>query len=148
MWMALALSAHDHRAAARGWLQTIEDPRSILFCRATQQSIVRLLTTAAVMARYGNQPLTNDAAWAIYEAFLSDDRIAFRGSEPAGLERYWKAYAVRPTASPKLWMDAYLAAFARAGGCRMVTTDKAFAQFEDLDLVLLGQSAASDRSPQ
>lgn len=35
-------------------------------------------------------------------------------------------------------MDAYLAAFAMAGGYRMVTTDRAFRQFQGLDLVLLG----------
>jgi predicted nucleic acid-binding protein len=37
-------------------------------------------------------------------------------------------------------MDAYLAAFALAGGYRMVTTDTAFRQFSVLDLVLLGHS--------
>ncbi len=44
------------------------------------------------------------------------------------------------TASPKLWMDAYMAAFARASGYRLVTTDAAFAQFDGLDLVLLDSS--------
>jgi predicted nucleic acid-binding protein len=34
-------------------------------------------------------------------------------------------------------MDAYLAAFALAGGYQFVTIDKAFAQFDGLDLVLL-----------
>ena len=46
---------------------------------------------------------------------------------------------MRGTASPKLWMDAYLAAFALAGGCRMVTTDAAFKQFAGLDLELIGE---------
>jgi predicted nucleic acid-binding protein len=36
-------------------------------------------------------------------------------------------------------MDAYLAAFAFAGGYRMVTTDAAFKQFRGLDLELLGK---------
>jgi predicted nucleic acid-binding protein len=34
-------------------------------------------------------------------------------------------------------MDAYLAAFAQAGGYKMVTFDKDFRQFNGLDLVLL-----------
>jgi len=38
------------------------------------------------------------------------------------------------------WMDAYLAAFALAGGYRMVTTDAAFEQFGGLDLKVLGKS--------
>jgi predicted nucleic acid-binding protein len=45
---------------------------------------------------------------------------------------------VRHTGSRKLWMDAYLAAFALAGGYQMVTTDTAFRQFHGLDLMLLG----------
>ena len=40
-------------------------------------------------------------------------------------------------------MDAYLAAFALAGGYRMVTTDAAFKQFRELDLELLGDQANS-----
>ena len=39
-------------------------------------------------------------------------------------------------ASPKLWMDAYLAAFAIAGGCQLVTTDQGFAQFPSLRCLL------------
>ena len=71
-------------------------------------------------------------------ALLADDRIVFRSEEPAGLEALWRRFAVRGTASPKLWMDGYLAAFALAGGYRMVTTDTAFRQFAGLDLELLG----------
>jgi hypothetical protein len=37
-------------------------------------------------------------------------------------------------------MDAYLAAFALAGGYRLVTIDAGFTQFAGLDLVLLGSS--------
>ena len=77
-----------------------------------------------------------------YEALLADDRIVLRAEEPAGLKPRWKRMAIRDTASPKLWMDAYLAAFALAGGYRMVTTDAAFKQFGGLDLVLLGKAAA------
>jgi hypothetical protein len=36
-------------------------------------------------------------------------------------------------------MDAYLAAFAQAGGYRMVTTDDAYRQFDGLDLEMIGQ---------
>jgi predicted nucleic acid-binding protein len=58
----------------------------------------------------------------------------------AGLDRRWRQLAARDAASPKRWMDAYLAAFAQAGGYRLVTTDAAFRQFAGLDLVLLGSS--------
>jgi hypothetical protein len=39
--------------------------------------------------------------------------------------------------APKLWMDAYLAAFAIAGGMRIVTLDKDFRNFESQGLNLL-----------
>jgi uncharacterized protein len=58
------------------------------------------------------------------------------------VEPLWKELAVRETASPKLWMDAYLAAFALAGRYQMVTTDAGFRQFRGLDLLVLGQRGA------
>jgi toxin-antitoxin system PIN domain toxin len=139
IWLALALSKHSHHKAARKWLDTVEAPASVILCRATQQALLRLLTNATVLGLYGNPPLTNREAWTAYEALLADDRIVFRADEPVELEPLWKSLALRKTASPKLWMDAYLAAFALAGGYRMVTTDAAFRQFQGLDLLVLGQ---------
>jgi uncharacterized protein len=139
VWLALVLSRHVHHRTVRAWFETVPDPRTVLFCRATQQSFLRLLTNASVLSPYGNPPLTNRQAWETYQALLADDRIAFRAEEPAGLEAVWRRFAVRGTASPKLWMDAYLAAFALSGGCRLVTTDTAFGQFGGLDVELLGK---------
>lgn len=136
VWLALALSKHAHHSAARDWFEAVEQPRSVLWCRATQQAFLRLLTNASVLRPYGNPPLTNRQAWSAFETLLRDDRITFQ-EEPAGVEPLWKELAVRGTASPKLWMDAYLAAFARAGRFRMVTTDTAFSQFRGLDLLVL-----------
>jgi toxin-antitoxin system PIN domain toxin len=115
----------------------VAEPGSVLFCRATQQSLLRLLTTAAVLAPYGNPPLTNDEAWQVYAAFAADDRIFLLDREPPGTESAWVDYAAIKTASPKRWMDAYLAAFARSSGSTLVTTDSAFRSFPSLDLRLL-----------
>lgn len=142
VWLALTLSKHVHHPACHEWLDTIEETASIGFCRATQQSFLRLLTNASVLRPYGNRPLTNRRAWKVYETLLGDDRIVFRVDEPSGLEARWTQFALRKSASPKLWMDAYLAAFALAGGYTMVTTDGAFEQFRGLDLELLGKSRA------
>ena len=142
IWLALVLSKHVHHTAARAWLEDVEERASVSFCRATQQAFLRLLTSAAVLSPYGNPPLTNQQAWSVYETLLADDRIIFRADEPNGVEPLWKELAARRTASPKLWMDAYLAAFARTGQYRMVTTDRAFHQFRGLDLTILGGSEA------
>ncbi|MEI8081192.1 MAG: TA system VapC family ribonuclease toxin [Actinomycetes bacterium] len=136
IWLALALSEHTHHQAARAWLDAEAEVASLCFCRATQQGVVRLLTTAEVLASYGNPPLTNRQAWGVMESFMEDERITF-ANEPEGLEEIWKTLAVRDTNSPKLWMDAYLAAFALRSGFQIVTTDKAFAQFHGLDLLVL-----------
>lgn len=142
VWLALALSKHVHHKAALDWLQTVQAPHSLVFCRATQQALLRLLTNASVLRPYGNPPLTNREAWSVYEAFLADDRITFRADEPAGVEPLWKELAVRKTASSKLWMDAYLAAFALAGRYSLVTMDTAFHQFGGLNLLVLGSKRA------
>lgn len=112
----------------------------MLFCRQTQLSFLRLLTNPAVLAPYGNPPLTNTAAWQAFEALLADDRVVLRTDEPVGFEPRWMAFAARETASPKLWMDAYLAAFAVTDRDRLVTTDGDFRQFDGLDLLLLGST--------
>jgi toxin-antitoxin system PIN domain toxin len=137
VWLALALSRHVHHRTARTWFQSIAQPGDVLFCRATQHTLLRLLTNSAVLAPYGNPPLTNAQAWRAYEAFATDDRVALRVDEPTHLESQWKQLAARDTASPKLWMDAYLAAFAITAGLRLVTTDIAFRQFAGLDHLIL-----------
>lgn len=137
VWIALALSGHAHHKSARAWFDAVEEPSSVLFCRATQQAFLRLLTNAAVLAPYGNPPLTNLQAWSAWEALAADDRIVVQTTEPVGLTQRWKRLAVRKSAAPKLWMDAYLAAFALAGAHRLVTNDRAFEQFSGLDVTFL-----------
>jgi uncharacterized protein len=135
IWLALALSKHEFHAGARSWLAE-RGPHEALFCRSTQQSFLRLLTTRAVLAPYRTPPLSNKAAWSVYDGLLADERIAWV-EEPSGLETTWKKFAGGSKAAPKLSMDAYLAAFAMAGGHQLVTTDKGFKQFKGLDLVVL-----------
>lgn len=136
IWLALALSGHSHHQAARSWLDGQEALAGIFFCRATQLGLVRLLSTAEVLACYGLPPLPNREAWAVVECFMADERITF-ANEPAGVQEAWKALALCETNSPKLWMDAWLAAFARCSGFQMITTDKAFSQFKGLELLVV-----------
>ncbi|MFL5243485.1 MAG: TA system VapC family ribonuclease toxin [Gemmataceae bacterium] len=136
VWLALALSKHEFHLAARRWMSQLSAQQPALFCRLTQLSLLRLLTTAAVSAPYGIPALTNKAAWSIYEGFRADGRIAWV-EEPRTLESSWKKLASASKASPKLWMDAYLASFALSGNYQLVTTDGAFKQFKGLDVLVL-----------
>jgi toxin-antitoxin system PIN domain toxin len=137
IWIALTVSGHSHHSPVIAWFDSVPGPGVVRFCRATQQSMLRLLTTAATHASFGDPPLANSQAWRIYAEILSDERVGSLLPEPAGLDVVWQRLSDRLGASPKVWMDAYLAAFAIAGGLTFVTTDKAFRQFTDLDLVLI-----------
>lgn len=56
---------------------------------------------------------------------------------PEDLVKAMKLRAARDTASPKLWMDAWLAAFAIQSGCQFVTIDRSFAKFDGLNALIL-----------
>ena len=86
----------------------------------------------------GVEALTNEEAIDAVARMQQHPSVVVEG-EPANARSVWLRLATRPTPSPKLWMDAYLAAFAVTGNHQMVTFDKAFRQFqaEGLDLRLL-----------
>lgn len=137
-WLALALSKHSFHKPVRDWFDQ-QSNGSILFCRSTQQSLLRLLTTDAVHRTYGNPAMSNSGAWTFYRDLRSDRRCGF-AREPEAIEPWWKALAGRESASPKLGMDAYLAAFALSANHEFVTTDQGFKQFDGLRLILLGKT--------
>jgi len=139
LWLALAISGHSHHLVSARWLEEQGEASSLYLCRTTQQALVRLLTTAAVLAPYGIPALTNREAWTVLESFLADDRIAWI-DEPPGIVDLWKTLALRDTASPKLWMDAWLAALAMGANLQLVTFDRGFTQFDGLNLLLLDPS--------
>ena len=135
VWIALAIPPHVFHSPAADWLGRVARSERIHFCRATQQSFLRLVTTDAVINPYGVAALTNDAAWKAFDRFFEDDRIAW-AQEPS-LEAKWKELTAGERATPKLWMDAYLAAFAIEGRYRFVTFDKGFKQFPGLSCTIL-----------
>lgn len=135
VWLALSIPQHAFHDLASAWFND-EREGSMLFCRSTQQGLLRLLTTAAVVVPYSLTPLSNRHAIARIGEVLADERIDLVG-EPNGMEEQWMRFADSKHASPKLWMDAYLAAFALAGGYRLVTIDKAFKQFQGVDVQLI-----------
>lgn len=80
--------------------------------------------------------MTNEVAWTWMEDLMLTPRVALL-PEPPNLQSHFASFARRGTPSPKLWMDAYLAAFAVAAGMELVTTDQAFAQFRGLQATIL-----------
>ena len=132
VWLALAFQAHAHHSRAKNWFDGVF-PGECLFCRFTQQGFLRLPTSASAVRR---QALTLVKAWGVYDALLNDPRVSFV-PEPAHLEAEWRGYTRRQTRSPKVWNDAYLAAFAKCADLEVVTFDKAFAQFKSIRCTIL-----------
>lgn len=129
------MEAHVHHESARSFVDGVELPATLVFCRTTEMACLRLLTQPIAP---GFEPLSNADSIAVYATWRLDERVWF-AAEPAGLVSLWPRIASRETPSTKLWTDAYLAAFAIASGFRLVTFDKAFLQFVDdgLDVAVL-----------
>ncbi len=123
VWLALLLEDHVHRSVAVRWWETASFD-AIAFSRFTQMSVLRLLTTAAVM---NDRPLTMPSAWKAYDRLFEDDRVALF-PEPAGLGETFRKHASMRRASPKLWADAYLLAFAQGHEGVLVSFDRALAK--------------------
>ncbi len=135
IWFALHVTVHQFHRPAHDWLNG-RGTHEALFCRCTQQTFLRLVTMRSSMQLYGLPPLGNKDAWTAFEMLRADTRAGW-AEEPPGLDPIWKRFSSDPRPSPNFWMDAYLAAFAIAGGYKLVTADKGFKQFKNLDLVLI-----------
>ena len=132
VWLAFGLPDHEHHPRARHyWFE--ESAEEVAFCRVTSLAYLRLCTQPAVM---GGEPLTVAESWQSYRAFRDLPEVIF-APEPEDCEVLLGAWATEGQPSPRLWTDAYLAAYARAGGFRLVTFDRDFRRFPGLDLLHL-----------
>jgi hypothetical protein len=84
-------------------------------------SFLRLITRQAVMQ---TETCSNTEAMAVLATLQSDARIEWIADEPAGLEQVWLKHSSFGQASPKVWMDTYLVAFAMCAQMRLVTFDR------------------------
>jgi len=119
--LAFCYDRHEHHPA-------------VVVCRNSQLGLLRLLANPTVMSR---DVCSLKKSWAIHDALMGDERFDFY-AEPMDLEHHLRRYTASGRVSPKLWQDAYLAAFARATKLHLVTFDRGFQHFEGLRLTLLG----------
>ena len=142
VWIAAIFTTHPFHQQAQTALHDATPAAPAVFCRSTQLSLLRLASTPALLKAYGADGLTNRDALVALDALLALDQVCER-EEPPGTLALWHRLATRDTASPKVWMDAYLAAFAMGGALRFVTLDHDFKTYEaqGLDLVLLNPAA-------
>lgn len=123
VWVALNHERHMHHAAANHWYEAKPDSVTFVFCRQTQLGLFRILTTPAVM---GQDRLTQRGCWHIFDSWISTGQVGW-ADEPLALESVLRALTAGASASPKVWMDAYLGAFAHVAGLTLVTFDRALA---------------------
>lgn len=128
VWLALTFSAHPHHALAKKLYAEASAENPACFCRATQQSFLRLATTPVLLHAYGAEGFTNQDAAKLIQT-LSGLPAVSTLEEPSGLESRWLELAGLSSASPKVWMDAYLAAFAILHDAEFVTLDRDFQNF-------------------
>lgn len=101
----------------------------------TEQAFLRLVSTPVIQRTYGSSVITNADAWAKCQDLLVLPQILWL-DEPEGFVDQWSALASLPSASPKVWTDAYLAAFAMGHDLELVTIDRDFKNFEKSGLRL------------
>ncbi len=80
--------------------------------------------------------LNSQRAWEEFERWLELPEVVFL-LEPEGLHGRFKVFAEQLDLGQASWTDAYLAAFAVAGGYRVVTFDGGFGRYAGLDLLRL-----------
>ena len=123
VWVALTYAGHRHYNVAKAWFEALDTEARVCFCRFTQLSLLRLLTTSAVMGV--DEVMTQAQAWDAYDRWLADGHVLFL-EEPPDLDVSFRALSQQRFPSPRTWSDSYLAAFAIASGLHFVTFDQAF----------------------
>jgi uncharacterized protein len=123
VWVALNFDQHSHHEAAKRWYQAAPTESMLAFCRQTQLGLFRILTTAAVMEQ---RVLTQKGCWEIYDRWVATGQVGWV-DESDLLETRLRQLTGGDSASPKAWMDGYLAAFAESAGLSLVTFDRALA---------------------
>jgi len=132
-WLALMLPSHVHHRPARSWFDDATRNPVCYFCRYTQMGFLRLANNPMA---FPQDAVTQDKVWTLFDSISAHPRVGF-AIEASTLEVTWRQLANLPQFSTNLWNDAYLAAFAGAGGYEVVTFDRAFAQFSGVAVTIL-----------
>lgn len=131
--VALLHDRHAASASASGWLDDQDELRCVAVCRVAQMGALRILTNPSWL---GQDVLAPHRVWEGWDLLRSDARF-FEADEPPGLEDEWRALTWHLSRGDQVDTDSYLAAFALAGGYRMLTFDRGFRKYESLDALIL-----------
>jgi len=119
----MTYGGHVHHNLAKAWFEELDMEARVCFCRFTQLSLLRLLTTQTVMG--ADEVMSQSEAWDAYDRWLADGRIIFLGESPE-IDAAFRSLSDQLYPSPKTWADSYLAAFAAVSDLQFVTLDRGF----------------------
>jgi len=132
VWLPLSAPDHEHHPRVRHyWDREASD--DLAFCRVTALALLRHLTNPRIL---GDAALDGKSAWRALETWLTQPQVMLL-AEPDGIDELLRDWAAKLNLQTGAWTDAYLAAFAIAAGCRLVTFDKGFRRFSGVQLLLL-----------
>ena len=136
VWIAFNFGSHPHSAHAIAFIESCTTDSPALFSRPVETSTLRLMSNPSICLAYNSPAMTNQQAAIVLKDWQSHDHINCLNAEPVNTRELWIELASIPTASPKVWMDAYLAAFAICAGHPFATLDTDFRCFESKGLQL------------
>jgi len=137
--LALVTNRHSLHGLAARWAESIPAGGAVL-CRVAQMGLLRLLNNPAVMKE---EALETAGCWSVWHRLLEDERFRFAPEEPPGVDADFERFTGGRAYSPRLWTDAYLAAYAHAGQLTLVTFDQGFRGFPGLVYNVLQASGLS-----
>jgi hypothetical protein len=132
VWVALSAPDHVHHARARQYWEA-EASEELAFCRVTALGLLRHLSNPRVL---GAAALDGGGAWRALGTWLALPRIRML-AEPAGLDEWLARWSGSLDLRGGHWTDAYLAAFAAAGACRLVAFDGDFQRYTGIEFLHL-----------
>lgn len=132
VWLALSAEDHPCRDSARRYWNELASDR-LAFTTVTMLGLVRLVMNPVVMA---GKPLKPSESWEIFESLWALPEVTYIAEPQACLEILARRFA-DGTVTPRTWTDAYLASVAIAASARLVTFDRDFSSFGDLNWLLL-----------
>jgi len=130
VWLAMSAPDHVHRARAERYWREEASPH-IAFTAITMLGFVRLASTAPI---FNGLPLSAPEAWSVYLSWIKE---SVQVEEPRQCRKILHGWVGDGFVTSRTWTDAYLAAFALAGSLRLVSFDKDFGRFSELDFLHL-----------
>ena len=119
MSLALLWNRHADSERARTWFEQV-DEEQFFFCRFTQITVLRLLTSEWVM---GSDTKSLAEAWSLWDRIWADERVDLL-AEPDDLEKDFRWRSRLTERSSKVWVDSYLLAFAAVAGLKFITFER------------------------